>query len=174
VLTALIVPLGMIGVFAAPASAEAGPECTGNTAKMKLSPGLTFTSVYQTITINGKLSGCTGGGVTSAKYTVKTSGPASCEEGSVLKGTYQEGTIVITWKGKGLPKGAGNSIGTFLMQPPIPPGPSLFAISGMIESGPFAESKIAGEVLVTLKGTCGAKKRIKSATVTESGSTSSY
>jgi hypothetical protein len=155
VLTAVIVPLGVTGVFAASASAEAGPTCTGGSGEMKLSPGLTETAQIQKIAIKGKLSGCETPAhtATSATYKVteETSEPVSCA--TVEDATYnvKPGSVSIKWKGKGI----GTSTG--MIGIPLSVVPEV-GFTGMVESGAFAESKIAGTVTETLKGTCGVGK----------------
>jgi hypothetical protein len=142
VLTALIVPVGAIGAFAAPASAE-GTTCSGNSGSIKISPGLEETARAQTISIKGMLTGCTGS-VTSASYraTLKTA-PVTC---AALKSTGEPATatnLVIKW-------GHGNSHGTFSM----PLTEMAVSIGGTIESGPFEKLSIAGTVTQSY-GACG-------------------
>ena len=175
VLATLIVPLGVMGVFAAPASAEEGPTCTGGSGKMKISPGLTETAQIQTITIKGKLTGCENKHKpfrktsTTANYTVteKTTEPVSCATfaGESPAGGSPTGTVSIKWKEKGV----GESTGTISI--PLS-GLAEVEISGQVESGAFAGSKISGAVVETLNGTCEGKKKKKQATANATRSNS--
>jgi hypothetical protein len=148
VLTALAVPLGVIG-FAAPASASASTTCTGNSGTIKLSPGLQESAQVQNITIKGTLSGCTGSSVTGGTYLahLKTAGPVSCAALSSA-GEVATGSIVIKWS----PKGQGNSNGTFSMPLTALAGVGL---GGTLQSGPFATSSISGTVSQSFAGACG-------------------
>lgn len=147
-LPALAVAIGavtLMGVSAASASA-AETTCSSNTGTIKLSPGLEATPKVQNITVKGTLSGCTGSTVTGGTYVahLKTVNPASCAD-LTGPGAPTTGTIVIKWS----PKGQGNSHGTFSMPLTEMPGAAL---SGMVESGPFAEGAIAGTVSETYTG----------------------
>jgi len=154
----LLAPVALMGVSAAPASAAEGTTCTGNSGSIKYSPGLTDSPKVQNVTVKGTLSGCSGGGVTSASYLahLKSTNAVTCAA-LTGSGAPTTGTIVIKWS----PKGQGNSNGTFSMPLTEAPGAS---IGGTIESGPFATMTLSGTVSQTFSGTCGVasgKKKAK-------------
>jgi hypothetical protein len=157
VVAAVLSPLAMIGVAAAPASAAGGTVCTGNSGSMTLSPGLETNAAVQNIVIKGILSGCSGSTVTSATYVahLKTTNPADCAT-LLTAGEPASGSIVIKWA----PKGQGNSHGTIELPLTGSPGATM---SGKLESGPFEGAGIFGTTITPTFGTCGAKK-LKKAT----------
>jgi hypothetical protein len=168
-LAAVAVPLSVAGFVVAPASASAATTCSGNSATVKLSPGLQESAQVQNITVKGTLSGCTGAGVTGAAYVahLKTTSAVSCAALSSA-GEAATGSIVIKWS----PKGQGNSNGTFSMPLTAMAGVSL---GGSLESGPFATSSISGTVSQSFAGTCGGGgkgkskgKKVKDGTLTGS------
>jgi hypothetical protein len=149
VVAALMAPLAMMGVSAAPASAASGTVCSGNSGSIKLSPGLEEAAQVQNITIKGTLSGCTGSTVTSGKYVahLKTTNPVSCATLSSAGGAAT-GSIVIKWS----PKGQGNSQGTLTMPLTDSTGVSM---GGTLEKGPLAGLGIYGPVSQSYSGQCG-------------------
>jgi hypothetical protein len=120
-------------------------SCASDSARATYSPGLTDHPAVQRVKIKGKLSGCSGGGFTSAKYTavLKTSGPITC---ATLESTEDEpaaGTVTIKWAAKTKkPK----SIGSFEL--PITAAPEA-AIGGELESGPFSPGTLYGPISQT-------------------------
>jgi hypothetical protein len=105
-------------------------ECTGNTGKVTLSPGLTGTPAVQTIKIKGNLTGCAGEPFTRVKYaaTLKTAGPVSC---SVLKTAGETATAAATYKWTPNTK---SSTGTLSM--PLTQTPGI-AFLGEVTRGTF-------------------------------------
>jgi hypothetical protein len=146
ILSVAVLALATVGATSASASAATTETCENN-ASIKLSPGLSNTAQVQNISVKGTLTNCTGEEptVTSGKYVahLKTTEPVTCAA-LAGPGAPATGTIVIKWS----PKGQGNSMGSFNM--PLTEQPT--AISGLIESGPFAESPITGSVKQTYSG----------------------
>jgi hypothetical protein len=171
VVAALIAPLAMMGVSAAPASAAGGTVCS-NSGSIKLSPGLEEAAHVQNITIKGTLSGCTGGTVTSGKYVaqLKTTSAVSCAALSSA-GEAATGSIVVKWS----PKGGGNSQGTVTM--PLTSSSSV-NMTGTLGHGQFEGLDIYGPVSQAYSGQCGGTvgggkkpkkaKKVKSGTLTGS------
>ncbi|HYM54027.1 MAG TPA: hypothetical protein VES97_01590 [Solirubrobacteraceae bacterium] len=161
VLAALAVPLGMMGISVASASADT-TTCTGNSGTIKLSPGLSGTAHVQNISIKGTLSGCSGeeSAVTGGKYVahLKTAEGVTCSALTGAGAAEVETNIVIKWS----PTGGGNSMGTFSMPLTEVPGVSL---GGTLASGPFSGDSIAGTVSQTFTGgaTCGVAEGKKKA-----------
>lgn len=169
VVVAVMAPLVMMGVSAAPAAAEEeGTTCSGNTAEVMLSPGLTETAKVQNISLKGTLSGCVGGGVTGGKYVahMKTESAVTC---AALKGAGEpvtETSIVIKWS----PKGHGNSHGTFSM--PLTETGSVSLGGTLAGGGPFEGKSFSGTVSQTFTGgaTCGVSHGKKKAKAVKKGS----
>jgi hypothetical protein len=173
VAAALMAPLAMMGVSAAPASAAEGTVCSGNSGSIKLSPGLEEAAHVQTISIKGKLSGCTGGTVTGGSYVaqLKTTNPVSCSALS-SPGEAATGSIVIKWS----PKGQGNSQGTLTM----PLTTNGVNMGGKLENGLLAGLHIYAPVSQAYSGQCGGTvgggkkpkkaKKVKGGTLTGSSS----
>jgi hypothetical protein len=150
VIVAILAPLGVTGALATPSYAQSGTICTGNSGKVKLSPGLEeATGQVQNVVLKGVLSGCTGSTVTEAKYVahLKTDGAMTCE--SLATGEDATGTIVIKWR----PKGQGNSHGSMNLALSA----SAMTMTGSLESGPFAGLGLYGLATPSF-GTCGGKK----------------
>jgi hypothetical protein len=155
-----------IGYTVAPAKIA----CSADSGKATYSPGLTDAAAVQAIKVKGSLTGCAGGGFTSAKYTatLKTTNALSCASLDSA-GEPATGTVTISW----LPKAkGGKSIGSFSM--PVTEKPAA-ALDGTLESGPFSPATLYGEVSQTYSGaaTCGAAvknkvKPVKKATFTGS------
>jgi hypothetical protein len=149
VAAALMAPLAMMSVSAAPASAASGTVCSGNSGSIKLSPGLEEVAHVQNITIKGTLSGCTGGTVTGGKYVaqLKTTSAVSCTALS-SPGEAATGSIVIKWS----PKGGGNSQGTVTMPLTDSSGVNM---TGTLGHGQFEHLDIYGPVSQAYSGQCG-------------------
>ncbi len=160
VVAALLSPLAMMGVVAAPAGASGGTLCSGNSGSITLSPGLETSAQVQNIVIQGSLSGCSGGSVTGATYIghLTTKNPADCE--TLTTGEPETGTIVVKWS----PKGQGSSHGTLNMTL----SSSEASMSGKLEKGPFERLGIFGTSITPEFGACGGSKKLKSATFTGS------
>jgi hypothetical protein len=161
ILSIAVLAVVALGATSASAGAATTETCENN-ASVKLSPGLTNAPQIQNITVKGTLTNCTGeeAAFTSGKYIahLKTTEPVTCATLAAEPGAADTGTIVIKWS----PKGQGNSLGSFSQ--PLTEQPT--AISGLLESGPFAESPISGAVKQTYTGgtTCGiaeGKKKAK-------------
>jgi hypothetical protein len=171
VAAALMAPLAMIGVSAAPASADTGTVCSGNSGTIKLSPGLEEAAHVQNITIKGTLSGCSGSTVTGGTYVaqLKTTNPVSCTALS-SPGEAATGSIVIKWS----PKGQGNSQGTLTM----PLTQNGVNMGGKLENGLLAGLHIYSPVSQAYSGQCGGTvgggkkpkkaKKVKGGTLTSS------
>jgi hypothetical protein len=150
VAAALFSPLATICVAESPAYAagNTGTICAANSGSIKLSPGLGATAEIQNIVIDGSLSGCSGGGVTSATYVahLKTTDPVDCSTlGSSNPAT---GTVVVKWS----PKGTGNSHGTVSLSLTSAPNAR---VTGTLGKGPFAGLGVFGTVSQTYSGVCG-------------------
>lgn len=146
---AALVVLALAGTTASAGAATT--ESCENNATVKLSPGLSNTAQVQNISIKGTLSNCTGeeAPFTSGKYLahLKTTEAVTCA--TLGSSSATTGTIVIKWT----PKGSGNSNGSFSMALTELPT----TLSGLVESGPFAEAEIGGAVQQSYEGgaTCG-------------------
>lgn len=170
VVAALMAPLALMGVSAAPASAAEGTVCSGNSGAIKLSPGLDETARVQNITIKGTLSGCTGGPSTSAKYVaqLKTTSAVTCAALSST-GEAATGSVVIKWA-----NAKGNSQATLTM----PLTQTGVTMGGSVSHGLFAGDGIYGPVTQSYSGTCGGvteggkkpkkTKKVKNGTLTGS------
>lgn len=151
-MTFALVAVVALALASGTASASAATETCENNATVKLSPGLSNTAQVQNILIKGSLSNCTGeeAPYTSGKYVahLKTAEAVTCA--TLAGSSATTGTAVIKWT----PKGAGNSNGSFSV--PLTELPTT--VSGLIESGPFAESAITGTAQQSYTGgaTCGA------------------
>jgi hypothetical protein len=135
----LMVPVGMMGVFAGPASAAGGTTCSGNSGSATFSPGLTTGPArVQNIVVRGSLTGCTGSTVTGGKYVarLKTSKAVTCGT-LITPGETAKGTVVATWA----PKGQMNSQGSLTLTVTEGPGASL---TGTVNEGLFSGLSIAG------------------------------
>ena len=125
-------------------------SCTGDAGSITLSPGLTATAAVQTVKIKGKLSGCTGEGFKSAKYsaTLKSSNALGC---TVLHspGEPVAGSAMYTWTPKAAP-----SAGTIELSLTETAGVLL---AGEVASGSYAPLTLSGTTTSTFAGagTCG-------------------
>jgi hypothetical protein len=135
VLTALMVELGMLGAFAAPASAE-GTTCRMYGSIM-LNPGVVETPAReQTARVKGELE-CTGA-IKRAKFRAKLRSALMNCETLTNEETPATGTIDIKWEVH--PRKT--SMGTISM----PLAEEAHApLSGMIEKGLFEGMRISGE-----------------------------
>jgi hypothetical protein len=133
-------------------------SCTGDAGKLSLSPGVTAEPAVQSVKLKGTLSGCSGGGFTSAKYaaTLRTTEAVDCEALSG-PGVAAAGTISLTWEPKA--KGA-RSVGSFDMVLTKSPDSEL---GGLLESGPFSPGNVYDAVSQTYTGeeTCGVPVKSK-------------
>jgi hypothetical protein len=154
-LTVLVSGIGLMGAFAASASADSITcEIKGS---IKLSPGLTESPQVQNIAVTmhkgAKLTGCSGvetkvtGG--NVNIHMKTEKPVTCAALKSAGEPVTETKAIFKWS----PKGEGNSMGTFTM----PLSESPVSLGGTIEKGsfPFSEDTISGSVNQTYNGTCG-------------------
>jgi hypothetical protein len=126
----------------APALAQATPlppsvSCS-STTKFFVSPGLTLTPAAQTLKVRGTATGCSGGGVTSAKVagTLRATA-ASCTSGTAV------GNVRVTWD-----TGATSKVHLKFSS-------ATASATGVVTSGLFvgeAASATAGSVKVT--GSC--------------------
>lgn len=168
VVAALLSPLAMMGVSAAPANAAGGTGaiCSGISGSIKLSPGLEAAPQVQNIMIKGSLSGCTGSTVTSATYVahLKTTNPVDCE--TLATGGPATGTVVIKWS----PKGQGDSQGTLSLPLTDVSGARM---TGELTNGPLAGLGFFGTVSQAFPGPCGESvlkgKKVKKAKKVKDG-----
>jgi hypothetical protein len=133
-------------------------SCAGDAGKLSISPGVVGEPAVQNVKIKGTLSGCSGGGFTSAKYTATLRTTEAVDCGSLSgAGVSAAGTISLTWKPKA--KGA-RSVGSFSTVLTESPDAEL---GGSLESGPFSPGKVYDAVSQTYTGaeTCGVPVRNK-------------
>jgi len=154
--------------------AAAKVSCTGNAGRISYTPGVTGVATVQIAKVRGTLSGCAGGSFTSAKYsaTVKTTAAVSCETLAIAPGAQATGPLIVKWspKAKGVPA---ESTGTLTLAATEAAGVPL---SGLLESGQFTPSDIAGAISQTFAkaANCGLSikakpvKPLKAATFTGS------
>lgn len=138
VVAAAMLPLAAMGVLAAPASAVTPrTACSGGSATITLSPGLTDSPKVQTVTVKGSLSGCTNQ-VMSAKFTarLKTAEAVTC---AVLSsaGAPATGAISMKW----LPRASGESMGTVNI--PLTETPKE-SFGGTLPEGRFPGATLTG------------------------------
>ncbi len=155
VLMALIVPVGAMGAFAAPASASSSITCEIS-GSIKLSPGLSETPQVQNISITkhkgASLSGCSGtetpitGG--NATIHMKTADAVTCAALTSAGAPVTDTNAIFKWK----PSGEGNSMSTFIM----PLTEMSVPLEGTFEAGtfPFSEDTTSGTVKQTYSGSC--------------------
>lgn len=164
VVAAATLPLGAMGVLAAPASA--GTTCSGGSATITLSPGLTNSPKVQTVKVKGSLSGCTGQ-VTSAKFkaNLKTAEPVTCAALSGA-GVAATGAISMTW----LPRFSGGSEGTLNI--PLTEAPEA-SFGGFLKEGRFPNQTLTGTLSEAFTGSkeCGVGKNTVKAGAATTGST---
>jgi hypothetical protein len=137
-MAASIVGVSALGALAAPAGPSAQSTSCHLKAVLKFNPGLTFTEQQQKIRAMGKLTHCSGGGVTSATFRGKGGGSLSCTSGT------GSATVTITW----------NTLETSVVSLTLDVGNDTF--SGTVVSGKFAgEDVTASDVTITpLEGDC--------------------
>jgi hypothetical protein len=146
-------------------------SCTGNSGKITLSPGLSLTPAYQTITVKGELTGCEGPlGFESGKYTahLKTTELVEC---SVLESTSLEPvTEAVSLAVKWAPAEEGSSKGSLVL--PLSEVP-MTGMTGTLSGGPItAPTNItATSVAESFTGasTCGKAVGKKAAKPVKSG-----
>jgi hypothetical protein len=113
--------------------------CTGSAGRIVLSPGLRAEPEIQNVKLKGTLSGCSGGGFTSAKFTatLRSDAATGCE---ALDGEAAptSGTISIVWSPKAKER---KSAGSFDL--PLAEGAEA-QLAGSLESGPFSPGTIYG------------------------------
>ncbi len=138
VVAATMLPLAAMGVLAAPASAgTARTTCSGGSATITLSPGLTDSPKVQTVRVKGSLSGCTNQ-VASAKFTasLRTAEAVTCGALSGA-GAPASGAISMTW----LPRSSGESKGT--LDIPLTETPEA-SFGGTLPEGRFPGATLTG------------------------------
>jgi hypothetical protein len=146
-------------------------SCASDRAKVTYSPGLTDEPTVQRVKVKGTLSGCSGAGFTSAKYTaaLKTSDPIGCAALGSADGAPATGALTVKWA----PKTKGSkSLGSLRL--PITEAPEA-ELGGGLTSGPFSPGTIYGAVSQTFAAasSCGVPvkgkvKPLKKATLTGS------
>jgi hypothetical protein len=147
-------------IEASSASSEPPPPtgelCAANSGTIKLTPGLTATPHVQSVTVNGRLTGCEGvSDATEGAYVahLSTSEEASCATlTSPLGQSTTPGPLVVKW----LPLESGKSTGTLSVALGESSGAAL---EGVMQGGPFAApvSVLSGSIYETFKkaATCG-------------------
>ena len=127
-------------------------SCKSLTGKAHYQPGLLSTAAVQTVSIAGRLTGCTGSGFTSAafKASEQSANPVTCSALSSSLGEPASGTLSVKWKPKG---GETPSTGTL----DLPVGHAGLLMSGSIASGPLTPALLSGAVSQTFKNeaSCG-------------------
>src|ERR1700732_5077585 len=171
VLTVLVSTAGLMGAFAASASADS-ITCTIS-GTIQLSPGLSESAQVQNISITkhkgAKLSGCSGTETTvsggNATIHMKTANAVTCAALKSVGAPVTETNAVFKWVGA-----SGNSMGTFTM--PLTEAP--VALGGTIAMGafPFSEDTISGTATQTYTGgsKCGMSSGHKKAKKVNKGS----
>jgi hypothetical protein len=131
---AMMLPLGVI--TAGPAGAAGGTTCKTNHGTATFNPPLPPVSstktVNTTVTSTGTLSGCSGGGVTSAKYkvTYKVAND-NCKKLLTYTGKTTTAPITTTWQ-----PGNKGSTGTITLIP-IKGKPTMANVTGVTKTGLF-------------------------------------
>ena len=144
-------PVDVIGLVRA--------TCTTNTGTITLAPGLTGTAVYQGVTIEGTLTGCSGEPFTEAKYTatLTTTSKVTC---SALSGPGAAtfGTVKYVWTPK-----TKATYGTLSL--PLTETAGI-ALSGELESGPYSPLMLSGTASesYTNAAICGKGRVVKAVT----------
>lgn len=154
--TASLLSMVMVGVT--PAGAAAGTTCKTATGVGTLKPGLpnTKATAKPAVTVTGaKVSGCTGGGVTSGTLGAALKfGVADNCAGLAKQATANiTGSVTIAWKPSGTSTIKAAKLGS---------GPkgkvTQLVLSGTVSSGTFVGSKLSAAVTFTLSGgQCGSK-----------------
>ncbi len=143
--------------------------CTGDTATIKLKPGLTNTPAVQTLKIKGTLTGCVGEPFTEAKYTatLTTTEPVSC---SALTGVGEaaSGPVKLKWTPKSKPSTTTGTFGIVLTESPSA------ALSGSLTAGPYSPLSLAGTGSESFTGgpACGVPVGTKRAKAVKAGTLS--
>jgi alpha-tubulin suppressor-like RCC1 family protein len=140
--------------------------CTGNTATVKLSPGLSDTPTVQTMKIKGTLTGCTGEPFTETRYsaTLRTAGPVAC---SALKAAGESAAGAVKYKWTPRAKPSDGTLSALLTETPG------VALSAEVTSGSFAPLTLAGTMSESYQGAASCStKAVKKGTFT--GSTVSF
>ena len=161
----LAIVAGTVAAMALAGTASANAASTSCSAGglIKLSPGLGTEAQVQNVTVKGTLSGCESSEshATEGKFEAhfKTAEAIGCEALTTggVGAAAEENKIIIKLNKK---KHMGNSQGTFSVD--IAEGPNQL-LSGLIESGPFAEDTIGGSINETYTGShhCGERKNGK-------------
>jgi hypothetical protein len=139
--------------------------CAANRGTVTISPGLTDTAAFQTMTIKGTLTGCTDESFTKASYTatLKTAGAVSC---SVLTGAGETATGVDKYKWT--PKTKTASTGTLSM--PLTETPDA-PFSAEVTAGSYTPLTFTGTATESYTGAakCGEKVGTKPAKPVKKG-----
>jgi hypothetical protein len=107
------------------------------TSVVTFSPGLTLSEQFQTVGVKGNLTGCDGGGVTSAKVKGKGSGTLSCTSGQATA------KLTLKW----------NTGEKSKLKVTIDVDSSTF--TGTVKSGKFAGEDVTASVSVSpIDGDC--------------------
>ena len=160
VLAGTMAALALAGTAASASAASTSCNAGGS---VKLSPGLTSEPQVQNVIIKGTLAGCESNEskATTGKFEAhfKTAGAIGCEAltNGGVGAAAEENKIILKLKPS---KHGGSSQGTFSVN--ITEG-SGELLSGLVESGPFAEDAISGSVTETFTGAhhCGERKNGK-------------
>ena len=124
-------------VFAAPAGAAGGTTCKANTGSATFSPALpplsSSATVNSTVNFTGKLTGCSGGGVTSATYkgSYKLTNAHNCKQLLTYTSKTTTANITTTWSNKK------TSVGTITLAG-IKGNPTKDNVTGVTKTGQFA------------------------------------
>lgn len=127
-------------------------SCDGDAGRLSISPGVVAEPAVQSVKIKGTLSGCSGGGFSSAKYTATLRTTEAVDCGSLGgAGVTAAGPISLTWQPKAK---KARSVGSFSVVLTEAPDAEL---GGSLESGPFSPGNVYDTVSQTYTGaeTCG-------------------
>jgi hypothetical protein len=166
---ALVVPTGFVAASASSAVAAGGTTCAHSSGVATFKPALPIVgsskTVKPTITVkNGKLTGCTGGGVKSGKFTVaaKFNDATNCE--ILLSGASSPhpptGTITTTWN-------TGDKSVAKVTLHPVAGQATQTHITGKITSGLFKGSNIDSTIQFAPKSGDCTSTPLKSVTFSE-------
>jgi hypothetical protein len=150
---------GVVGVslggMIVPASAVTTTSCTGFSGTNSLSPGIISTASNQSITSNGSITGCAGGGVTGGTWFagLNTVSGVSCTTPTPAAGTLlATGKFRITWN-TGQVSGGPLKLKQWRPSPPSPPrewaSGARQKFRGQVTSGLFAGDDVKVKIIST-------------------------
>jgi len=169
--TSLLIPVGITA--ATPAGAVTGPTCKAFSATETTSPGLPIvgsaTKINAKVKLTGKLTGCSGGGVTGATVAQAYTYNGNCTTFVTGKGgktTPAVPTSTFTWSNH--KTSTATSTVTLLTKPGVTP--VKLKLATKITQGLFAGASNTGTVILTAPAGSCTKIPGSKATLTSSGS----